>query len=117
MQSYSRSWTRKASRVNPGQMGENITTSGVDILNLPKGSQLLIGPEVVIEATGFRNPCIQLDSIQKGLMQAVLDKDENGNLMSKAGIMAIVIKSGVISSGDKIIVNLPDQPYIKMEKV
>lgn len=103
--------------INPGEMGENITTSGLNILELPKGTVLVFGDQAAIEITGLRNPCAQLDGIQKGLMKAVLDKDEEGNLIRKAGIMAVVIQGGTINTGDKITVLLPEQPYIKLDKV
>src|SRR5690348_494581 len=74
-----------------GQMGENITTQGIDLLGLPTGTRLHLGDEAVIEVTGLRNPCTQLDGLQPGLMKAVLDRDEEGNLIRKAGVMAVVI--------------------------
>lgn len=68
-----------------GQMGENITTEGIDLLGLPTGARLRLGDEAVVEITGLRNPCAQLDGIQPGLMAATLDRDEQGNLIRKAG--------------------------------
>jgi MOSC domain-containing protein YiiM len=85
-----------------GQMGENITTSGIDLLRLPTGTRLCIGPEAVVEVTGLRNPCLQLDDIHKGLMAAVLDCDEAGRLVRKAGVMGIVITGGAVRPGDGI---------------
>jgi len=108
--------SEKGFTVHPGQMGENITTHGIDLLNLPKNTVLKIGAsEIVI--TGLRNPCSQLESIQTGLMKAVLDKDEQGELVRKAGIMGVVQAGGEISTGDTILVQLPEQPYIALEKV
>src|SRR6476660_6620829 len=83
-----------------GRMGENITTRGIDLLSLPTGSRLRIGDEAVVEVTGLRNPCTQLDGIQPGLMQAVLDHDAAGNLVRKAGVMAVVITDGPVCAGD-----------------
>src|SRR4051794_20369216 len=77
--------------VDYGRMGENVTTRGVDLLSLPTGSRLRIGDAAVVELTGLRNPCAQLDAIQPGLMQAVLDHDAAGNLVRKAGVMAVVL--------------------------
>lgn len=108
---------RKGFLVVPGAMGENITTQGIDLLSLPKNTILKIGSAAVIQITGLRNPCVQLESIQKGLMAAVLDKDEAGNLIRKAGIMGVVLKSGEINVGDEIEIQFPDQPYEKLEKV
>jgi len=93
--------------IDPGQMGENITTSGLDLLGLPTGSRLHIGDEVVIEITGLRNPCAQLEGIQKGLMKAVLDRDEQGNLIRKAGVMGVVITGGAVRPNDSIRVENP----------
>ena len=93
--------------VAAGQMGENITTRGVDLLRLPTGTRLRFGEQAMVELTGLRNPCTQLDGIQSGLMQAVLDKDEQGNLIRKAGVMAIVLVGGEVKPGDPIEVTLP----------
>ena len=103
--------------VKAGDIGENITTIGIDLLNLPKGTILKIGKSAQVEVTGLRNPCNQLNTFQKGLLNAVLDKDENGNLIRKSGIMGIVIESGIVKKDDKIEVIFPQKPYIKLERV
>jgi hypothetical protein len=97
--------------VAPGQMGENITTRGIDLLGLPTGTRLHLGASAMVEITGLRNPCAQLDGIQPGLMQAVLDRDADGNLIRKAGVMGIVLRDGVIKPGDAIQVELPPAPH------
>jgi MOSC domain-containing protein YiiM len=94
-----------------GQMGENITTQGVDLLALPAGARLGLGAAAVVEVTGLRNPCAQLDRIQRGLMAATLDRDELGNLVRKAGIMGVVVTGGEVRPGDPIRVELPPQPH------
>ena len=96
--------------ISPGQMGENITTRGVDLLGLPVGARLHLGGAIV-EVKGLRNPCAQLDRIQAGLMAATLGRDERGNLVRKAGIMGIVIAGGEVRPGDPIRVELPPQPH------
>ena len=103
--------------IKSGDMGENITTFGVDILNLPKDTILHLGAEAQIQVTGLRNPCSQLDNFQNGLMKAVLDKDEEGNLIRKSGIMSIVLKGGEVKPGDPIRVELPALPHVALEKV
>lgn len=103
--------------VSPGQMGENITTSGIDLLGLPTGTKLLIGNEAVVEITGLRNPCHQLDDFQAGLMNAVLDRDEQGNLVRKAGVMGIVLKGGIIRPNDTILVRLPEGQHNPLQCV
>src|SRR5699024_7015617 len=92
-------------------MGENITTRGLDLLALPTGTRLHVGDEAVVEVTGLRNPCAQLDGIQPGLMAATLDRDEEGHLIRKAGIMGIVLNDGDIRPGDPIRVELPPGPH------
>jgi len=109
--------SRKGFNIREGEIGENITTEGIQLLNLPKGTLLKIGKTVKIEVTGLRNPCKQLDSLQKGLMKAVLDKDEEGNLIRKAGIMGIVLEGGEVKIGNTIEVELPQKPHIKLERV
>jgi len=107
----------KGFTVKDGEMGENITTKGIDLLSLPKDTILKIGSDAEIQITGLRNPCYQINSIQEGLMQAVLDKDENGNLIRKSGVMAIVLKGGVVRIGDEILVVLPAEPFVRLERV
>lgn len=94
-----------------GAMGENITTRGVDLLALPAGARLAIGANAIIEVTGHRNPCNQLDGIQAGLMSATLARDREGNLIRKAGIMGIVSAAGLVHRGDPIEVLLPPPPH------
>jgi len=98
-------------RVAPAEMGENVTTRGIDLLALPEATRLQLGPEAVVEITGLRNPCIQIDRFQRGLMSAVLDKDAAGALIRKAGVMAVVIQGGDVRPGDAISVTLPDGPH------
>jgi MOSC domain-containing protein YiiM len=85
----------------PGDLGENITTRGIDLLGLSTGTRLLIG-EAIIEITGLRNPCSQIDRFQQGLMAAVLDRDDRGQLVRKAGVMGIVVAGGEVKAGDPI---------------
>ncbi|HEY9767377.1 MAG TPA: MOSC domain-containing protein [Coleofasciculaceae cyanobacterium] len=100
----------------PGQMGENITTMGIDLLGLPTDTLLHI-KEAVIQITGLRNPCAQLDNFKPGLMAAVLDRDKEGKIIRKAGIMGIVLASGVISAGNIIQTEFPSLPHRPLEKV
>src|SRR5215469_473230 len=92
-------------------MGENITTRSIDLLALPAGTQLHLGAAAVVEVTGLRNPCGQLNRIQDGLMAATLGRDERGNLVRKAGIMGIVIAGGEVRPGDAVRVELPPDPH------
>ena len=103
--------------LEPGQMGENVTTRGVDLLGLPTGARLRLGPTAVVEVTGLRNPCAQLDGIQQGLMAANLDRDVDGNLIRKAGIMGIVLADGEIRPGDTVEVELPPAPHQPLQPV
>jgi hypothetical protein len=97
--------------VSAGQMGENVTTRGVDLLNLPTGTRLHLGKEAVVEVTGLRNPCEQLDNFQDGLLKACLDKDGQGNLIRKAGVMSIVLVGGEVFPDDSIRVEFPPEPH------
>lgn len=103
--------------VSPGQMGENVTTRGVDLLGLPTGARLHLGNDAVVEVTGLRNPCRQLEKIQPGLMAATLAHDAEGNLVRKAGIMGIVLEGGEVGEGDPIRIELPPTPHQKLEPV
>ncbi len=103
--------------VAAGQMGENLTTRGVELLALPAGTRLRVGSSAVVEVTGLRNPCVQLDSIAPGLMKAVLDRDGDGNLIRRSGVMSIVIAGGEVRPGDRIGVELPPQPHRALEPV
>jgi MOSC domain-containing protein YiiM len=103
--------------VSAGQMGENVTTRGVELLGLPTGARLHLGDTAVVELTGLRNPCSQLDGIQTGLMAATLDRDEHGGLVRKAGVMSIVVDGGEVRPGDQIRVELPPEPHRSLEPV
>lgn len=96
--------------VSAGQMGENVTTRGLDLLALPMGTRLHLGSSVVVELTGLRTPCSQLDNFQAGLMAACLSKDADGNLIRKSGVMSIVISAGEVIPGDPITVEWPPEP-------
>jgi MOSC domain-containing protein YiiM len=97
--------------ISPGQMGENVTVRGLDLLALPAGARLYLGQAAVVEVTGLRNPCRQLDKLEPGLMAATLARDGAGNLVRKAGIMGIVLKGGEVHQGDPIRVELPAPPH------
>ncbi len=104
-------------KVSAGQMGENITTRGIDLLGLPAGARLYLGDTALIEVTGLRNPCSQIDDFQPGLMAQVLGRDEQDNLIRKAGIMGIVLDSGEVRPGDPIRVELPPEPHRALKVV
>ena len=103
--------------VTPGQMGENVTTRGIDLLALARGTRLRLGGTAVIEITGLRNPCSQLDGIHSGLMAATLDRRADGSLRRKAGVMAIVLEGGDVRPGDPIRVEIPPGPHRPLEPV
>ena len=103
--------------IQPGQMGENVTTRGVELLTLPTGARLRLGDEAVVEVTGLRNPCKQLDGLHPGLMNATLDRGADGQLIRKAGVMSVVVRSGEVRPGDAIRVELPDRPHVALQPV
>jgi len=103
--------------VRPGEMGENVTTRGIDLLGLPAGTRLRLGEAAIIEITGLRNPCVQIDRFQKGLLAATLDRDADGNLVRKAGIMGIVLAGGHVRPGDAIKIEFPPEPHRRLQPV
>lgn len=103
--------------VGPGQLGENITTCGLELLGLPRGSRLRIGATAVVEVTGLRNPCAQIDNFMPGLLKAVVRRASDGSLVRKAGIMGIVTAGGDVAPKDVIKVELPEGPHEPLERV
>jgi MOSC domain-containing protein YiiM len=103
--------------VGAGIIGENVTTRGIALLELPTGTRLHLGREAVVEVTGVRNPCRQLDAFQQGLTAALFGRGPNGELIRKAGIMSIVRAGGEVRAGDAIEVELPPPPYRPLERV
>jgi MOSC domain-containing protein YiiM len=103
--------------IGAGMMGENVTTRGIDLLALPVGTRLHLGADAVVEVTGLRNPCVQLDGVAPGLMAAVLERDAEGRLVRKAGIMGIVVSGGRVAPGDQITIALPSGPHRPLEPV
>lgn len=103
--------------VQPGQLGENITTRGIDLLALPRDTELRIGADVVLRVTGLRNPCPQIENFETGLLKAVVGKDADGEVVRKAGVMSIVLAGGLVKPGDGIAVRLPPLPHVRLERV
>jgi MOSC domain-containing protein YiiM len=103
--------------VKPGELGENVATSGIDLLALPAGTRLHLGDSAVVEITGLRNPCVQIDEFQQGLMAATLDRDVDGNLVRKAGVMSVVLRDGDVRPGDAVGVELPSAPHRRLQPV
>ncbi len=101
----------------PGVIGENVTTRGLDLPNLPRGTRLRLGAEAMVELTGLRNPCRQLDAFQSGLTSAMVARDGAGRLLLKAGVMGIVCAGGRVRQHDAITVELPPQPHVRLERV
>jgi MOSC domain-containing protein YiiM len=108
---------RQGFTVKPGEIGENITTAGIDLLSLPRGTVLRLGASASVEITGLRNPCRQIDGVQQGLMEAVLERSPERGLIRKAGIMSIVITGGEIRAGDSITIALPPLPHEALKPV
>lgn len=104
-------------KVWPGVMGENITTRGVDLLGLPQGAVLKIGSETIVEVTGLRNPCAQLEHYQSGLLKACLGRGADGGIIRKSGVMGIILTGGTVKAGDGIEIDLPAKPHKKLERV
>lgn len=107
----------KGFEVSAGDLGENIVTQNLDLINLPKNTILEIGDQAQIKITGLRNPCKQIEHFQKGLLAANLEKRADGSLIRKTGVMAVVIASGSVALSDAIRVILPDTPHQPLEVV
>lgn len=103
--------------VEPGDLGENITATGIDLIRLPKGTRLRLGDEAEIEITGLRHPCAQIERFQEGLLAQVVGKDAEGTTVRKAGVMSIVLTGGIVRPGDPIHVTLPPEPHQPLERV
>jgi len=101
----------KGFTVGPGQMGENVTTAGIDLLALPLGTVLRLGEAAAVELTGLRSPCKYINDLHDGLVQAVLDRDADGNLVRKAGVMSVVLAGGTVRPGDPVRIELPSGPH------
>ncbi len=106
----------KGYEVSPGDLGENITTAGLDLISLPVGTSIRIG-DTVLALTGLRNPCPQIKTFGEGLQGEMLDHDENGKLVRKTGVMAVVLRGGDVASGDEILVAAPAGDPVPMEKI
>lgn len=108
---------QKGYTVKPGDLGENITTEGISLLDLPRDSVLTFGKKVKVQITGLRNPCHQIDKFQKGLLKEVVGRNEAGEIIRMAGIMGIVLEGGTIQVNDEIKIKLPALPHQKLERV
>ncbi len=107
----------KGFAVAPGEMGENVTTAGIDLLALPCGTRLRLGGDAVVELTGLRTPCFKLDRWQPGLKMATVERGARNRIILKAGVMAIVVAGGAVRAGDAIGVELPPEPHVRLKPV
>jgi MOSC domain-containing protein YiiM len=96
--------------VGPGEIGENVTTTGIDLLALPTGTLLRLGGTALVSVTGLRNPCRQLDGLHPGLMAALMPRDAGGEITRLAGVMAVVIEGGTVRPGDAVVAAFPPDP-------
>ena len=103
--------------VSPGEMGENVTTVGIDLLALSEGACLRLGQTAVVQITGLRNPCSQIEGFQSGLLAAVLDRAPDGKLTRKAGVMGVVITAGIVQPGDNITIVHEPSPFKALQPV
>lgn len=103
--------------VDPGVLGENITTTGIDLLGLPRGTMLHLGASAVVEVTGLRNPCAQIETFMPGLLKELVGYDDGGTLVRRAGIMGVVHHGGTVRGGDTIDIVLPSKPHEKLDRV
>lgn len=107
----------KGFTVHPGDLGENVTTTGIDLIGLPRGTRLRLGDEAEVEITGLRNPCSQIEDFQPGLLAQVVGKDATGKIVRRAGVMSVVLAGGTVRPGDVIRVTLPPEPHVALDRV
>ena len=107
----------KGFSIAAGQLGENVTTAGLDLLGLPTGTRLCLGGQAVVEVTGLRNPCLQIDGFSTGMLDEVVGRDERGEIVRRAGIMSVVRVGGVVRPDDPIAVELPAEPHRPLQPV
>ena len=103
--------------VGTGDLGENVLTSGVDLIALPRDTLLHLGPDAVVRVTGLRNPCAQIDGFRTGLLRLAVGRDDAGEVVRKAGVMGVVVAGGVVRVGDPIAVVTPPEPHHRLERV
>ena len=101
----------------PGQLGENITTRGIELIDLPLGTVLTLGTSAMLEVTGLRTPCSQMDKLRPGLMRACFYQNSESKSVPRAGIMAIVLTGGTVLPNDPIRITLPSRPYRPLPRV
>ena len=104
-------------RVLAGDLGENVTTCGLDLLALPVDTVLLLGDTAEVQLTGLRNPCVQIDRFRPGLLAEVVHRADDGSLVRKAGVMAVVRRGGEVRPGDPVTVVLPEEPHRALDRV
>jgi MOSC domain-containing protein YiiM len=103
--------------VAPGQLGENVTTAGLDLPALPRGTVLRLGPSAAVEVTGLRNPCAQIDAFRPGVLRVVVGRGPGGEVVRRAGVMAVVLAGGEVRPGDPVAVELPPGPHLPLGPV
>ena len=99
---------------HPGDFGENILTRSIRLISLPLGTRLHLGPTAIVELTGLRSPCKQMNTLRPGLMKASFVP---GTRRHRAGVMAVVLEAGTLSAADTIHVELPPEPHIALRPV
>lgn len=102
--------------LQPGELGENVTTRGVDLLGLSEGTRLRLGPEAVVQVTGLRNPCVQIERHREGLLAQVLGRDDAGEVVRQAGVMAVVLVGGAVRPGEPVTVE-PPAVHVPLQRV
>jgi MOSC domain-containing protein YiiM len=103
--------------VKPGDLGENITTVGLDLHGLPTDTVLRIGSDAVVRVTGLRNPCLQIEGFRNGLLSEVVVRDDSGAIVRRGGIMGVVMAGGTVRPGDAVVAELPAEPHVLLDRV
>jgi MOSC domain len=105
-----RSLSEAGFEVAAGDLGENITTTGLDLERMPLGTLIEFGLMAMIELTGLRTPCVLIDRFQAGLKRQVLSSDETGPPF-KCGVLGVVRSGGPVAAGDAARARLPSSRF------
>jgi MOSC domain-containing protein YiiM len=87
--------------VYPGALGENLTTTGIDMRSVRFGDVFGAGG-AVLRITKLRKPCPTLDSIKKGIQRQLYDNNPGSAMWGRGGFYASVKQPGIIRPGDII---------------
>lgn len=95
--------------IGAGGLGENVTTAGLNLEEMPLGTRILLGQTASVELIGLRTPCVLIDRFRSGLKQHLLAFAKTGPAF-RCGVMGVVRTGGRVAAGDVARVVLPSPP-------